>query len=295
LRVEFHQLNIEDAAQLPGQFDLINCVGVLHHLPEPVKGTQALAQKLAPGGIMHIFVYAQLGRWEILLVQEAIALLQGENQGDYRDGVRVGREIFANLPENNRLVKREKSRWAMENHQDECFADMYVHPQEIDYRIETLFELIAASGLDFIGFSNRDYWNLARLIGKSPQLLARAEKLSEFDRYRLIERLDPEITHYEFFLSKPPLEKYDWSEDTELEAAIAEINPCLNGWPSQKILDHDYRMVSLSDLEFNFLQACEVNRSQNKTLKEILTEVPLDLAQVRSLQQRQLVLLTPSG
>ena len=74
-------------------------------------------------------------------MQQAIALLQGDRKGDYGDGVQVGRKIFASLPENNRLVKRERDRWAMENHKDECFADMYVHPQEIDYNIETVFEV----------------------------------------------------------------------------------------------------------------------------------------------------------
>ncbi|MFN9173132.1 MAG: class I SAM-dependent methyltransferase, partial [Synechocystis sp.] len=203
--VSFHHLPLEQADQLPGQFDYINCVGVLHHLPDPIAGIQALAAKLAPGGLFHIFVYAELGRWEIQLMQQAIALLQGKKRGDYRDGVAVGREIFASLPEQNRLVKREKERWSLENHRDESFADMYVHPQETDYNIQTLFELIDAAGLEFLGFSNPDYWQLDRLLGKAPDLMERAKTLGERERYRLIELLDPEITHYEFFLAKPPL------------------------------------------------------------------------------------------
>ncbi len=286
--VEFHQLNLEDAAQLPGEFEFINCVGVLHHLPDPHKGITAIAQKLAPGGLLHIFVYAELGRWEITLMQEAIALLQGDKKGDYRDGVKVGREIFANLPENNRLAKREKERWAMENFKDECFADMYVHPQETDYRLENLFELIKASGLDFVGFSNPEYWDLGRLLGKSPDLMARAEKLTAMERYQLIERLDPEITHYEFFLTKPPLEKIDWSEDSLLKSAIPQRNPCMNGWPSQSILNHNYQMAQLSAEEFAFLQGCD----ENKSVEDILSQVSLSLEGVRSLQQRQLVILS---
>ncbi len=35
----------------------------------------------------------------------AIALLQNDKRGDYRDGVQVDRQIFAFLPENNRIVK----------------------------------------------------------------------------------------------------------------------------------------------------------------------------------------------
>ena len=238
---------------------------------------------------MHIFVYSELGRWEIQLMQKAIALLQGDRRGDYRDGVKVGRQLFASLPENNRLVKYEKQRWAMENQRDECFADMYVHPQEIDYNIETLFELIDASGLEFLGFSNPGYWQLERLLGKEPGLLERAQDLTERDRYRLIELLDPELSHYEFFLGRSPLPKANWSDDRILLAAIPERSACMFGWPSEKVLDYNYEMVDLSTVEFEFLQACEGTRS----VGEILADVDLEVEGVRSLVSKQLIWLTP--
>ncbi|MER3491811.1 MAG: SAM-dependent methyltransferase [Mastigocladus sp. ERB_26_2] len=291
-RVEFHHLSLYDVAQLSGEFDLINCVGVLHHLDDPIRGIQALASKLAPGGLMHIFVYGELGRWEIQLMQKAIALIQGEKRGDYRDGVQVGRQIFASLPENNRIVKRERERWSLENQRDECFADMYVHPQEIDYNIDTLFELIDASGLEFIGFSNPGFWQLERLLGKAPELMVRAGELSDRQRYRLIELLDPEVTHYEFFLGRLPITKADWSNDDTLMAAIAERNPCIDGFPSQCVFNYDYQIIHLSAAELKFLQACE----GKKIVAEILRDdvVQLDLKQVRSLLKDQLLMLTPT-
>lgn len=291
-RVEFHHLSLYDAQQLQGEFDLINCVGVLHHLPDPIRGIQALAPKLAPGGLMHIFVYAELGRWEVRLMQQAIALLQGEQRGDYQDGVQVGRQVFESLPENNRIVKREKERWSLENQRDANFADMYVHPQEIDYTIDSLFELIDASGLEFIGFSNPGYWQLDRLLGKNPGLMERASGLSDRERYRLIELLDPDLSHYEFFLGRPPLPKVDWSQDQELLAAIPERNPCMEGWPSQCLFNYDYQIINLSDTEFAFLQACDENSSQQRTVAEILRDVELGLDGVRSLQQQQLIILS---
>ncbi|GBE95369.1 phycobiliprotein asparagine N-methyltransferase [Nostoc cycadae WK-1] len=289
-RVEFHHLSIYDVEQLPGEFDFINCVGVLHHLPDPIRGIQALAKKLAPGGFMHIFVYGELGRWEIQLMQKAIALLQGEQRGDYRDGVQVGRKIFSSLPENNRIVKYEKQRWAMENQRDECFADMYVHPQEVDYNVETLFELIDASGLEFIGFSNPGFWQLDRLLGKAPELIERAENLNQRQLYRLIELLDPEVTHYEFFLGRPPIIKTDWSNDDTLLAAIPELNPCIDGFPSQCIFNYDYQIVNLSIAEFEFMQACD----GQATVGEILANVEFGLDGVRNLIKQQLVMLTPN-
>ncbi|MBC1223790.1 class I SAM-dependent methyltransferase [Nostoc sp. UCD121] len=289
-RVEFHHLSLFDVEQLPGEFDLINCVGVLHHTSDPIRGIQALAQKLAPDGLMHIFVYGELGRWEIQLMQKAIALIQGDKKGDYRDGVQVGRQIFASLPENNRIVKYDKQRWSLENHKDENFADMYVHPQEIDYNIETLFELIDASGLEFIGFSNPSFWDLERLLGKAPELVERAKGLSDRQLYRLIELLDPEVTHYEFFLCRPPLVKTDWSDDNALLAAIPELNPCIEGFPSQCFFNYNYQIVNLSEPEFDFMQKCDAN----STVAEISADVQLGLDEVRKLLQQQLILLTPA-
>jgi SAM-dependent methyltransferase len=292
-RAKFHHLSLFDADQLPGQFDLINCVGVLHHTADPIRGLQTLATKLAPGGLIHIFVYAALGRWEIQLMQEAIGLLQGDRLGDYRDGVQVGRQLFATLPETNRLVQREKERWSMENHRDASFADMYVHPQEIDYTIDTLFELIDASGLTFLGFSNPKMWQLERLLGQQPELMERANQLSERQRYRLMEVLDPSaVAHYEFFLAQGEVPQADWSSDVVLLNAIPERSPCMEGWPTDHLFTYDYQLLHLSEEEFAFMQACDANGSQQRTMAAILAETPLPLARVRFLQEQQLILLS---
>jgi SAM-dependent methyltransferase len=292
--VEFKHLSLFDVDQLEGEFELINCVGVLHHTPDPIRGIQALANKLAPGGIMHIFVYGELGRWEISLMQEAIAILQADKRGDYTDGVAVGRSIFAALPEDNRLKQREKERWSLENQRDGYFADMYVHPQEIDYNVKTVFELIDASGLQFVGFSNPQVWSLERLIGKAPELIERAKGLSDRQRYRLIELLDPaSITHYEFFLAKPPFEREDWSDDAKLKAAIPQPSTCLQGWrDSAHFFNFDYQIVSLSEVQWQFLKSCDGNES--KSVAQLIEQVGGNLEDVRSLQAQQVILLSPN-
>jgi SAM-dependent methyltransferase len=293
-RVRFQHLSIYNADQLPGQFDWINCVGVLHHLPDPTQGIRALASKLAPGGILHIFVYAAVGRWEISLVQRAISLIQGDSWGDYRDGVHVGRQLFADLPDDNRLKRREQERWSLENQRDECFADMYVHPQEVDYTIDSLFDLIDASGLQFVGFSNPHVWQLARLLGADSHLVKRTQELSERDRYRLIESLDPEITHFEFFLAKPPVPHYHWQADAPLSAATIQRNPCMEGWPSRNIFDHNYQILTLTPEEFAILSECDIPK-QPITVAEVMAASGSNLATIRNLHQRHLVLLRPAN
>ncbi|USR92761.1 class I SAM-dependent methyltransferase [Phormidium yuhuli AB48] len=291
-RVTLHNLSLYDVEQLDTHFDYINCVGVLHHLPDPIAGIQALASRLKPGGLMHVFVYAELGRREIYLAQQALALLQGGDRTNFKEGVRLGRQLFQALPDSNRLVVEDKRRWSLENHRDANFADMYLHPQEVDYNIETLFELIDASGLSFVGFSNPSYWDIDRLLGSDADLMGRSQQLAERDYYRLVELLDPELTHYEFFLSRPPLERCHWQEDATLRQATPEIHPCLQGWPSQSLFNYDYQIVTLSEAQFAFMQACEAGTS---SVGDLCDRLEFDLEEVRSLLKQQLLMLSPSS
>jgi SAM-dependent methyltransferase len=42
-----------------GSFGFISCLGVLHHLPDPESGLQALAGLLGPGGLMLVYLYSR--------------------------------------------------------------------------------------------------------------------------------------------------------------------------------------------------------------------------------------------
>lgn len=294
-RCSFQHKSIFDVADVPGEFDLINCVGVIHHTPDPTRALCELAAKLRPGGLIHIFVYGIHGRWEISLMQKALRLLQSKTPDAFESGVSLGRRVFAALPEDNRLRKREDDRWAQENKKDATFADMYLHPQEVDYDIPSLFRLIKDSGLDFVGFSNPRTWDLSRILSADDDLLKMAEALPDFERYRLIELLDPEsITHFEFFLSKPPLARIGWSDDAALASANVAISVCVTGWPSTVLLDRDYSPVMLSESEHAFLSNV-VEGSANGTVKVGAAMENIDISSdaVRQLVTKGVVLLSP--
>ncbi len=286
-RLEFRQLSLYDVAELPGEFDLINSVGVLHHLADPGRGLQALAAKLAPGGLLHLFLYAKIGRWEITLMQEALALLRTRlPDRSLPRAVRLGRDVFAALPETNRLRQREQQRWSLENQRDECFADMYLHPHEVDYEIPSLFALIDQTDLQFVGFSNPQVWQLERLLGRNPELLARAETLEERDRYRLIELLDTDISHYEFFLTRPPLPRFEPRDDAAWQKTVPQHHPCLDGWPAHAIFDPDYQLLRFTDEEFDLMHACN-----GRTPVPDLLAQGFALSTLRSLLQKRAILL----
>jgi len=222
-------------------FDYINSVGVLHHLREPEAGLKALAALLKPGGVLHLFLYADGGRWEIHRTQRALSLL-GVGTGE--EGLRLGRGLVEALPKSNRLRRHHEQRWALDTAADANFADMYLHPQETSYNLQRLMAFVASADLRFAGFSNPEVWDPARLL--QGELLERAKALPVEQQWALVEDLDPDISHFEFFLSQGELVRPDWGSDGALLAVSGERNRCLWGWPGLALLDSDMAPLDLS-------------------------------------------------
>ena len=260
-----------------GPFDYINSVGVLHHLDQPEAGLKALAARLAPQGLLHLFLYADAGRWEIHRTQKALTLLQ---VGTGADGLRLGRDLFEILPQSNRLARHHRERWAVDCAPDANFADMYLHPQETSYNLARLFAFVETAGLHFAGFSNPEVWDPARLL--QGELLERARNLPLRDQWSLVEQLDPDISHFEFFLSAAPIEPATLSDEA-LSAAQGLRQPCLWGEPAP-ILGRNLEPIQLSEQERDLLRAVA---DQPGTALGTLAEPAL----IRDLVDRQLLLL----
>ena len=258
-------------------FDYINSVGVLHHLDQPEAGLRSLAAALAPTGLLHLFLYADAGRWEIHRTQRALTLLQ---VGTEAEGLRLGRELFETLPEQNRLRRHHEQRWAVDCAADANFADMYLHPQETSYNLERLLGFAATADLHFAGFSNPELWDPARLL--TGELLERAQALPARQQWALVEELDPDISHFEFFLSKAPLKRRIWS-DAELQEATAIRQPCLWGEPDP-ILGRNMEPIQLSEDAKAVLSA--VGETPTLPLGQLAPA-----ALIRDLVDRQLILL----
>ena len=69
-RGEIVQVDLTEFAS--SGFDLVYCIGVLHHLQEPARGFAAVLRNTAPGGRFHCWVYAREGNALIIALVDPI-------------------------------------------------------------------------------------------------------------------------------------------------------------------------------------------------------------------------------
>ncbi len=74
-------------APFDGPVDLLECVGVLHHLADPFAGWRVLLDRLKPGGLMYLGIYSATARHELTRYRETLAAkgMDGSNADAMRD------------------------------------------------------------------------------------------------------------------------------------------------------------------------------------------------------------------
>ncbi|MGO4396373.1 class I SAM-dependent methyltransferase [Variovorax sp. M-6] len=142
--LELRQLPVERASELGRTFDHVVCTGVLHHLPHPDTGLQALRDVLAPNGAMHLMVYAPYGRAGVYLLQDYCRRL---GIGTTADEIEALAASLRALPPDHPLMPLLRS--APDFKDQAGLADALLHPQDRAYSVPQLFEFLRAGGLRF--------------------------------------------------------------------------------------------------------------------------------------------------
>jgi SAM-dependent methyltransferase/Flp pilus assembly protein TadD len=167
--IDYGQADILDLRSLGRQFDLIDCMGVLHHLGDPLVGWRALADSLRSGGLMRIGLYSELGRRGVV---RARAMIAEKGYSPTSEHIRRFRqEILAMDP------AAEPDVVALINGDlhtmSEC-RDLLFHVQEHRYTLPQIEDSLKVLGLRFLGFEipNAESQRLFRRRHPEPQALA---------------------------------------------------------------------------------------------------------------------------
>jgi SAM-dependent methyltransferase len=177
-----HELAVERVKELGMSFDQIVCTGVLHHLPDPDAGLNALRSVLKMDGAMHLMVYAPYGRTGIYMLQEFCRRIgvQGTSE-EIRDLISALNALPPGHPLETLL------RQAPDFQHEAALADALLHPQDRAYSVPQLLAFIERAGLKFGRWLRQAPYSLhCGVVAKIPQA-ACLTRLDLEEQYAAIE------------------------------------------------------------------------------------------------------------
>ncbi|MBI4818704.1 MAG: class I SAM-dependent methyltransferase [Deltaproteobacteria bacterium] len=167
--VELRQGNLLEISEI-SEYDVIQSVGVIHHLEDPQRGLDNLARALKPDGTMMIWLYHPFGEHDRLIRRELLLTLWGPDRSDLTQGEQLMKALQMTL-EAGHYGPRTKASDELEGD-----ADAFMHPIVNAYRFEEGFRMLKESGckwvgVDFVNFRwSVKYVNLGGMTNPSAEL-----------------------------------------------------------------------------------------------------------------------------
>jgi SAM-dependent methyltransferase len=213
--LELHLLPIEEVGHLDRDFDLIVSTGVLHHLADPQVGMNALAQRLRPGGVMGLMLYARYGRIGVEIL-EGVFQEMGLQQDDA--SVAMVNEALATLPLNHPVQGYLAT--APDLAYEAGLVDTFLHGRERSYTVDDCLELVSSAGMVFQDWFFKSPYEPIPTPGNA--FLTAVAALPDAQRWSVMERIDTRNGCHFFTACSPerPMAAYriDWETPRILDA-----------------------------------------------------------------------------
>ncbi|AJW71795.1 class I SAM-dependent methyltransferase [Nitrosopumilus adriaticus] len=140
--IKFIQHNIMNDVQSLGKFDLILCMGVLHHLSSPENGLQNLVSSLQKDGMIFLYLYGKLGGHKRMLNKELVSILLGKEKSNYELGIKLVRDLGL-----NKFDYGWNLNFKTKDEEDSLIVDSLLHANETLYDCKDIKNLFKNSGL----------------------------------------------------------------------------------------------------------------------------------------------------
>jgi SAM-dependent methyltransferase len=217
--LELHLLPIEQATELNSKFDLIVSTGVLHHLDDPQKGLDALAQCLRRDGVIALMLYAKYGRIGVEMLQ-SVARDLGLDQNE--QSLKIVREMLSALSPNHPI--KSYLDIAPDLGFDAGLVDTFLHGRDRSYSIQDCQHLVQSAGLSFQDlFLKSPYYPPAQHDNTFFNSVA---ALSEDQQWSVMERINANNACHFFTACRQdrPIESYHINFDSQtVEHFVPEL------------------------------------------------------------------------
>ena len=190
-RITYAQADILKLGSLGRSFDVIDASGVLHHMADPLEGWRILLGLLRPGGFMHLGLYSELARRDVVAARAFIA---ERGYAPTPSDIRRCRQELLETP--LRSLARSHDFFST----SEC-RDLLFHVQESRLTIPAIKAFLAEHGLKFIGFE----FDPATLQRYRALFAQAGWSMGDLDRWHAVETEYPDTfaAMYQFWLQKP--------------------------------------------------------------------------------------------
>jgi ubiquinone/menaquinone biosynthesis C-methylase UbiE len=187
-----------------GEFDYINCSGVLHHLENPSSGLNALKSVLKDDGIIGIMVYGAYGRLQVYPMQEALRYVNHYTESK-QEKLSNTKKIISGLPANhfihhNDLIKIEEKAFG-----DSGLYDVLLHSQDVAYTVPQLYDWVGEADLHILRLYDDERKNLCykpKHYIRDAELAKHTEDLPEKEQQALAEILNGNLYKHIFYVGK---------------------------------------------------------------------------------------------
>jgi tetratricopeptide (TPR) repeat protein len=144
--ITYRQGDILKLANLDRSFAIIECVGVLHHLDDPIAGWRVLVDLLEPDGLMKIALYSEKARSSVRAARDFARSL---NLPLTAESIRYCRRAIINLPDGHpaKEVMHFNDFFTVDE-----FRDMVMHVHEHQFTLPGIAVCLDQLGLQFLGF-----------------------------------------------------------------------------------------------------------------------------------------------
>jgi 2-polyprenyl-3-methyl-5-hydroxy-6-metoxy-1,4-benzoquinol methylase/Flp pilus assembly protein TadD len=147
--IKYFQADILELAEFKNKYDIIESVGVLHHMENPMEGWKTLVKCLRPKGLMKIGLYSKFAREKISFFKKNF--VNKELLGTKSEIIEYRKKILqSNNPE---LFNISQS---SDFYTTSSFRDLLLHTQEHQFTLIHIKKSLFDLGLKFCGFEIAD-------------------------------------------------------------------------------------------------------------------------------------------
>lgn len=189
--IDYMQGDILDLGKLDRQFDIVESVGVLHHMDDPVAGWRSLTDCLKPGGLMKIGLYSELARQHIVGIRDEI---RKAGIGSSDSAIKSFRTMVMKSDQKN----HKEMLYFSDFYSLSELKDLLFHVKEHRFTIPQIQDCLSELGLNFCGFETDEIVSDFKLSNTD------TEDPYNLDKWHAYEETNPESFRamYQFWSQK---------------------------------------------------------------------------------------------